>query len=217
MRILAITNLLPRPDEPERGVFNAQLFEAMEEVAGVQIVCLVPCWKPWQFSLIRKWRSPGPGADARGGVGTIYMPVFYLPGVGRGLSWHTYGWTMRELEPLARECAVVYSTWLYPDGVAATRLAAACGVPSWIMVQGSDTFHLDHPFRRSVIRKACETAAGIICVCRTLADRLAGIGVRPERLHVIGNGVNGGLFHFRTRDEAIRSLRERGVPEANGG
>ena len=32
MKILTITNLYPRPDEPQRGLFNEQLFLAMADV-----------------------------------------------------------------------------------------------------------------------------------------------------------------------------------------
>jgi hypothetical protein len=40
MKILAVTNLYPRPDEPRRGLFNAQLFAALAE-QGVEATPLV--------------------------------------------------------------------------------------------------------------------------------------------------------------------------------
>jgi glycosyltransferase involved in cell wall biosynthesis len=236
MRIITISNLYPRPDQQQRGMFNAQLFASMERMRGQRMgdkgsnagnltnICLVPEWRIWRWPRIRRWRAPaagiggqesgvkGQGADGEGASvvqRTIYQPVFYIPVLARSLSWWSYGWTMGGLKPLARECDVVFSTWLYPDGVTATRLATACGKPAWIMVQGSDTFHLDHPFRRSVILDACNKATGIVCVWKGLAERLIAAGVDTGKVHVVPNGVDTASFFYRDAKSAGEQLAQR--------
>jgi glycosyltransferase involved in cell wall biosynthesis len=101
---------------------------------------------------------------------------------------------------------VVYSTWLYPDGVAVANAAASVGVASWIMVMGSDTFHLQVPARRRAILDACEKAEGLICVCRTLANRLIEAGVAAGKVHVVPNGVDSSVFHHRDKERAANEL-----------
>ena len=59
MKVLTVTNLYPRPDQPRRGLFNAQLFAALAE-RGVEVTTLVPVpeWRVWKWPTIRKWQDP---------------------------------------------------------------------------------------------------------------------------------------------------------------
>ena len=217
MRLLTISNLYPRPDQPSRGMFNAQLFRAFGELgtrnpergtekrghAGNPLtnICLVPEWRLWRWAGIRRWQDPYTGALA-----TKYIPVLYVPFIGRNWSWRTYSSSLSDVKAMIEACDIVYSTWLYPDGVAATHLATRVGKPAWIMVQGSDTFHLGNRCRRKIILDACRQATGLVCVCRMLADRLTEAGVDASKVHVVSNGVDAMRFHFRSREEVHRAL-----------
>ena len=222
--LVTLSNLYPRPDQTTRGMFNAQLFEALAERlrAGaspggpgsgpLQNVCPVPEWRVWRWPAIRAWQSPRGGA-----VETRYVPVFYVPRIGRDWSWRTYGWSLDEAMRSVRDLGRVFSTWLYPDGVAAVRLASRRGCPAWIMVQGSDTVHLDHPLRRRAILEACASAQGLVCVCRSLADRVVAAGVDKGRVHIAPNGVDAGKFRYRPPADARGQLGRIGAwPPAAG-
>ncbi|OGV69679.1 MAG: hypothetical protein A2283_17115 [Lentisphaerae bacterium RIFOXYA12_FULL_48_11] len=216
MKLLTISNLYPRPDQPQRGLFNAQLFEAMAKEIGsqnpesrIQNICFVPEWRLWRWPEIARWcnqcsvfSKQNPELSIR----TVYLPVFYIPFIGRSLSWWLYLQALKNLEEQMLECDVVFSTWLYPDGVAATMMAHACGRRSWIMVQGSDAFHLENASRRRVVLDACTKAEGVVCVCKSLVDRLIDAGVESAKVHVVPNGVNGELFRCRTKEEAVKQL-----------
>lgn len=72
MRILAVTNLYPRPDQPRRGLFNAEFFSALAQ-QGVEVtnLVLVPDWRPWRWSIIRHWsRRSAQGSVRIGAHGT---------------------------------------------------------------------------------------------------------------------------------------------------
>jgi len=268
MKLLTISNLYPRPDQPWRGMYNAQLFHAFAEtgvrkeksvaeksgfalcreakqvpchpeLAGgspgradaadsatslgmtgsaacghfhsciigpgacgpLTNICLVPEWRVWRWGTIRRWRNPL--CDS---FETKYLPVFYVPLMGRNLSWRTYLASLADLRSIVRHCDAVYCAWLYPDGAAATLLAAESGKPAWIMALGSDTFHLRNASRRRIILKACRKAAGVVCVCKLLADRLLDAGVEPSKVHVVPNGVDTQLFRYRSREDAFDAL-----------
>jgi len=224
MKVLAITNLYPRPDQPSRGMFNAQLFAEMAKLVDVRVLCLVPEWRVWRWGRIREFgvrssdvggqrtEGRGPRTEDRGqrtesGVEVTYVPVFYVPLVGRFLSWRTYWWSLRRLVNGAMgRYDAVYSAWLYPDGVVGARLARSLGIPSWMMALGSDTFHLQSPRRRALVVDACNSGE-TVCVARHLKERLVNAGVSGARLHVVPNGVDSRLFRPRARQEALAQLK----------
>ncbi len=207
--ILTLSNLYPRPDEPERGLFNAQLFRALAARVPLTNICLVPEWRVWNWRAIRRWKDRIGGAYE-----TRYVPVFYVPVLGRSVSAWTYGWTLRPSVVPRVPVEAIYTAWLYPDGVAGVRLARQAGVASWLMALGSDTFHLRSSARRRAILQACAQAGGVVCVWRGLAERLAAAGVEAGKLHVIPNGVDATRFRFRDREEARRKLLASGAPAA---
>ncbi|NQT94089.1 MAG: glycosyltransferase [Lentisphaerae bacterium] len=215
MKILTVTNLYPRPDDPARGVFNAALFRAMAAQLSMGSdgetrddgspplinICLVPEWRAWRWRSIRSWEDP----FARN-LGTQYVPAFYVPVVGRDLSWRTYQAALRTVREWGGGRDGILATWLYPDAVAAAVFAEHEGLPLWIKVHGSDRFHLDRPARRNVILDACRRARGIISNCEFLAGQLAEAGISPLKMHVIPNGVDHGRFRPVSRDVVREGL-----------
>lgn len=207
MKLLTISNLHPRPDRPQAGMFNAQLFrELAKQVggasgSGLRNLVLVPEWRLWRWAAIRRWQSP-----VDDGPVTTYCPVAYVPVVGRSWSAATYAWSRRDLVPAIRNADVVLTVWLYPDGVVAARLAREAGKPVWVMVLGSDAAHLNDPARRAAVRDAARTVSGWICVSAPLARQLTAAGIDPGRVHVIPNGVDRARFHHRDARVARREL-----------
>ena len=173
----------------------------------VRNVCLVPEWRVWRWRAIRRWRDP-----YSDDLGTRYLPVFYVPVIGRNVSWLTYGSSIRLSPVLPRiiestnRRVIFLATWLYPDCVAAVRLAARLNAPLWFKVHGSDIFHLDVPARRQRILVACERANGVFCVAPHLVDRLEEAGLPREKLHYLPNGVDQERFRPRSREEAREHL-----------
>lgn len=208
MKLLTITNLYPRPDQPQRGLFNAQLFAALARaLAGkwgaVQNTCLVPEWKPWRWYRIPRWEDPFGGSTS---VHTSYLPVLYLPLIGRNMSWKTYGKALEKMESAASEADSILATWLYPDGVAAAGMAAKMGKPIWIRIHGSDMTHLRSKRRRERILEACAQASGILCVSKRIADQMKEAGVDAGKVHVAMNGVDLDKFRYRSKRVAKKEL-----------
>jgi len=213
--LLTISNLYPRPDQPQRGLFNAQLFKAMagrvlatgcecsifNSQHSILNVCLAPEWRIWRWQQVRAWQDPHTEF-----LDTRYVPVGYLPVVGRNLNWRMYTRGLECCMDLFAQSSCVLATWLYPDGVAAAGLAKRAGKPVWLKVHGTDRFHLSNPVRRKQILSACEYAQGIICNAHYVRQELIAAGIPSAKLHVIANGVDTTLFCFRPKDEAKREL-----------
>ncbi len=216
MKLLTISNLYPFPDQPTRGMYNEQLFREMHGVlaaqdpeAGLDNLCLVPEWRSWRRAEIRTWASP-----AQANHDTTYVPVSYVPLVGRNWTASFYRRELSAFQSRFESADVVYASWLHPDGTAAAAAARASGKPCWQMVLGTDTFHLQNPGRKREIIRAAEDSQGYICVCTPLADRLVEAGIPGDKVHVVPNGVDSTRFFYRekipARDELLAAARNAG-------
>lgn len=196
MNLLTVTNLHPRPDQPQRGLFNLQLFRELHQLlrnggGSVTNVCLVPSWRTWQWDEIRSWRNPH-DADYE----TRYVPAFYMPLLGRGLSWQYYLNALEREVGNAAQYDGVFAPWLYPDGVSAVSYAHSYKLPSWPMALGSDVMHLASGMRRRAILRACDQSSRILCVCQSLKDNLIRNEVGTDKIVVVPNGVDTSRFRY---------------------
>jgi glycosyltransferase involved in cell wall biosynthesis len=102
---------------------------------------------------------------------------------------------------------VLLGSWIYPDGAATVLLGRALGIPSVVKVHGSDVNLVAKlPAVRRQLQLLLPRATRTVAVSRPLAAELARLGVAPERIAVVPNGVDASLFHPRDRAEARRQL-----------
>ena len=207
--LLTISNLYPRPDELRRGLFNAQLFSAMNQKSNEIVnICTVPDWKVWRHQTLSRWKNP---YDTK--LETHYSPYFYMPIVGRSYSWTNCFNSLKQHKYLFEQCEAVLATWLYPDCVAAVEMARMCQKPVWLKVHGTDRFHLKNSVRRRLILHACEYAEGVICNAEFMKSELVKLGIPSGKVHVVQNGVDASLFTLRDKKQAAIQLYEQGYTE----
>jgi glycosyltransferase involved in cell wall biosynthesis len=103
---------------------------------------------------------------------------------------------------------VIDAHYLFPDGVAAAMLAKATRKPFVMTARGSDVRELaNYRLPRALIRWAASRAFKVITVSAALARDLEAIGVSPERLVVLRNGVDLSLFSPGDRARLRERLR----------
>lgn len=177
---------------------------------------LVPVseWRVWRWRTISRWNDP---SDSDHGIKSQYLPVFYLPLLGRDWAWRFHVWALRKYGSLFSECDLVLATWLYPDATAAAMMAREYSKPCWVKVHGSDRFHLEHPIRQHVILDAVRDVAGFLPNAEFLANYLVSHGIAHERIHVVRHGVDHTCFHRRHRDEAWAELLSTLTPQNRRG
>ena len=106
---------------------------------------------------------------------------------------------------------VLLGTWAYPDGVAAVALGRAIGVPTVVKLHGSDMDVLSkRPSLRRQIGWALPRAARVVAVSRALGQQADALGVAPDRIDIVTNGVDGTLFRPRDRAAARAELGRAG-------
>lgn len=208
MRILVYTTLYPTDAEPLHGVFVHELVRELARLAEVRVVAP----RNGLRSLLRRTRpsTAAPAADAPERTAPVdrcrfwTVPRFFKSQDGRLLA----AWSRRAF---ARAAAfkpdLVHAHYAYPDGAAAAILAAGAKLPLVVTCHGSDIRVLARePGRGRRIAAALCQAAAVVAVSRDLAGRIAGLGVDPERIRHIPNGVDLSRFPLADKATARRAL-----------
>jgi teichuronic acid biosynthesis glycosyltransferase TuaC len=204
--IVVLSSLFPSALQPGAGLF---IRERMFRVGRrLPLAVVAPsAWFPFQ-GLIRRWR-PGfrPGAPHH--ETQQDQPVWYpryvsVPGVLKrldGLFMALGAWPrLRQLQREGR-LDVLDAHFGYPDGYAATLLGRWLKVPVTITLRGTETRHAADPALRPLLARALHRADRVFTVSESLRQVALGLGVPPDRVHVVGNGVD--LERFQPIDRAL--------------
>lgn len=212
MRVLIITKIFPNRVEPLSSPFNRLQFAALQQLCEVEVLATIP-WFPG-VSACRRW-SPAaklvkvPKQESIDGLHVVHPRFAYVPKVGRGIAGPLYAASLATatLRYYGR-IDIVLGSWAYPDGFAAVALAELLGVPSVIKLHGSDinvVARWSGPRRR--LKWALPRADRVIAVSRSLAAAAVAMGVSPERIDLVPNGIDRGAFQPRDRVQARRDLQ----------
>lgn len=200
MRLLLLTSVMPTPYRATKGAFNAALVSGLRE-AGDEVVVIAPV--PWTD----RWRAtrgetPDPGA---------YYPTWYYPPRLAHASHHR--WMRRSVLPVVRALTkqwkpdLILGYWAHPDGTVAVEAARQLGVPSVLLVGGSDIQLLTaDPARRKIILETLLAADLVLAVGAPLRERVIGLGVPADRVAVFERGVDRSQFGPGDPAEARKAL-----------
>jgi len=102
---------------------------------------------------------------------------------------------------------IIDAHFLYPDGWAATRIGARLGLPVTITLRGSKDEWLIGTDREAFLREAMTRAAHLFSVSDALKQDVGvRLGIAPEKITVVGNGVDLAKFTRVDRAEAKAKL-----------
>jgi teichuronic acid biosynthesis glycosyltransferase TuaC len=211
MRVLIVTKIFPNAVEPLSSPFNRQQFDALATICEVRLLATIPWFPGAQW--LGRWSAAGRLIDVpeREQIGELLVehPRFlFVPRVGHAFSGLLYAASLARRVIEAREqIDVILGSWAYPDGWAAVTLGRMLGIPAVVKLHGSDmnvVARMPGPRRR--LRSILPRAARVVAVSRSLAERARELGVPPERIEVVRNGVDTELFHPRDRGQARAAL-----------
>jgi len=211
MRVLVFSGLYPNQAMPQLGLFVQRRADAVAQAgADVRVVAPVP-FSP-AFLPVGRRRTWGavPHGERINGLAVTHPRYLHWPGPGMYVQAdNLYRAALRHLRALRREFEfdLIDAHYVYPDGVAAVRLAKKFGVPCVVTARGSDINLL--PSFVSVRRQieiALRAADGVIGVSAALAERMRALGARESALHVVPNGIDGRMFHYGEPEAARARL-----------
>lgn len=202
--------MFPSLADPGFAPHNREQLAALGRRVSLEVLGGVP-WLPSRLA-----GGPRPGKVALretiDGVRVRHPRIAAIPGLpalsaalmaitAAPLAW----WLAR-----ARRAEVLLAAEVYPDGVAAVALGRALGLPVVVKVHGPDLDAVEpHPLRRAQVHAALRRAERVVVVCSGLAERARALGVRENRIRVVLEGVDRGVFRPR---EARVARRHHGLP-----
>ena len=225
MRLLSLTTLYPNAAAPAHGVFVENRLAAFAERHHIDIKVVAPV--PW-FPIGASWAgrygafARAPERESRRGFEVFHPRYLIPPKIGM-----TYAATALEqcFEKAARaliasgfDFDLIDAHYLYPDGVAAARVAAKLGKPVVITARGSDVSLIPaFPRQRRMILDAIYKADAIVSVADALKHELVQIGAPREKVHTLRNGVDLDLFRPLDRNSIRNELELSGPVLASVG
>ena len=120
--------------------------------------------------------------------------------------WH--GVRDASLQTIAQQRPeAVIGYWTHPDGYCAIQAVRSAGLPSAVMVGGSDVLLLTskRSRRRAIYRVLNETDA-VVAVSKDLQRKIVANGVDVKKVHVVRRGIDTEHFHPGDRQDARRRL-----------
>lgn len=199
-RVLVFSSLFPHPGQPQAGLFVRERMFRVAAHCPVTVIAPVP-WFPFQGLLRRfrpHYRPPAPAFEMQQGI-AVYHPRFpAVPGLFRRMDGTMMAWASRRLvQRLCREPGVdlIDAHFGYPDGYAAVKLGKWFGLPVTITLRGTESRHSRIPGIRDRLRNALQGATRLISVSDSLRQIALAEAVPPEKVTVVGNGVDTATFY----------------------
>jgi glycosyltransferase involved in cell wall biosynthesis len=210
--LIVYSSLFPSAAAPAAGTFIRERMFRVARQLPIVVVAPQP-WSPFDW-LVRRFRPSfrpqAPAHETMDGI-EVYRPRFFcLPGVFKRLDGRFMAMaTLPTMRRLARRLGgpVIDAHFLYPDGWAATRIAARLGLPVTITIRGSKDEWLIGTDREPFLVDAMRSATRLFAVSQALARNVAQrLGIDAAKVTVIGNGVDLEKFAPVDRAEARRRL-----------
>jgi len=190
-RLLFISTIFPSVVANKHATYNIQALQGLLTNFDIDVINPIP----WHL----KMKERIPARYSVNGLNVYHPTYWYPPGFLRSqYGWFYYLSIKCCVARLAKERKpdVVYSSWLYPDGWVASKIAASLAVPSILDAIGTDANRLTKD--SSVANKTVKAIARskiTICVSGALKRKLAEIGADTSKLTVLYRGIDRNIFH----------------------
>lgn len=209
MRVLVVSSVFPSSSRPTYGVFVRERVRHVATHYEVVVVAPIPWW-PFNRWIRGREYVGMPLVERQDGL-VVYHPRFLcLPALGKCFDGMLYFLSLLPFIAWIRRrfpFDLIDAHFTYPDGLAGVLLGKAFRRPTVVTVRGPhDVRHAGHILRRTQIAFALKAAASVITVSESLRQFVTSLGVEPERVRVIPNGVDRSRFFPSNRREARERL-----------
>jgi len=214
MHILTLTTLFPNAQQPVHGVFIRNRMENFIAKYGWDwtVLAPVPFYPQIPFAprdIYRRY-SQVPAVEDSWGYPVHHPRYLVTPKLGMRF----YGdWMAKAIQRTVLEIYrkkpidLIDCHYVYPDGTAGIQMGLLLGIPVILSARGTDlNFYPGLPAIRPKIQQNLEACQHLICVSSSLQAKAVDLGTAPEKVSVIGNGVDTKRFHRMDCREARGKL-----------
>ncbi|WP_420474449.1 glycosyltransferase family 4 protein [Noviherbaspirillum sp. ST9] len=214
MKLLTFTTLFPNSAAPNQGIFVETRLRHLVSSGEVEsrVVAPVP-WFPSSHQAFGKYSkfAKAPAEELRSGLKVLHPRYLAIPKVGMTVSPFLLANASKavigRLIDEGYDFDAIDAHYFYPDGVAAVMLGKYFNKPVVITARGSDiTLIPRYALPRQLILWAAQNAAHLITVCNALKTELVNLGVQPDRITTLRNGVDLELFRSADRESLKSTL-----------
>lgn len=193
LRILVSSGIFPNRVLTNRGIYNLKAATALARYCDVRVVAPVAYFPSMVRAPRYAWCAQVPRRDDIGGFSVEYPRYFVTPKVGRSLHGvmlylsvrSFYREFMRRFSP-----DVVLGYFAYPYGFANVLWGRAAGVPVVTFCRGSDIHSIAQKRSQArLIAWALRRSAKVFAVSQSLKADVVALGVDPDHVVVIPNGI----------------------------
>ncbi|MEM8771638.1 MAG: glycosyltransferase [Pseudomonadota bacterium] len=208
MRFLVFSTLYPNAAAPTHGVFVENRLRAfLRDYDGdVKVIAPVP-WFPFKHARFGKYArfAQAPHREIRHGLDVRHPRYLIPPKAAMRISPDALASSLRQsIHQLTEEnwdFDFIDAHYAYPDGVAATKIAAELGKPVVVTARGSDvTLIPDFAAPRARLLETMNKADALIAVAGALKGNMVALGANEQKIRVLRNGVD--LDLFKPSDQA---------------
>ena len=205
VRVLSLSTNYPRPEEKNRGLFVRSRLQYVAKLLSLKVVSPVP-WIDYSSRKLMGALSQERFVDEN--LEVLQPRWLYPPLGGVANAWCLAAFLLPYLRHVRREYpfTVIDSHFGHPEGIAASILGRALGVPFTITLRGSETMHAQAAGRRRWMSWAFRRAARIITVSNSLRQLAVSLGADASRVHTVPNGIDSSLFYPRPYAESRARL-----------
>lgn len=209
--VVVLSSLFPSQVQPGAGLFVRERMFRVARRLPLAVVAPTP-WFPLQRLVARRRRGFRPGAplfERQQDIQVWFPRFFSVPGLFKRCD----GWLMalgafRRLRALKRagRLDLLDAHFGYPDGYAAGLLGRWLRVPVTVTLRGTEERHARDPVLRPYLVQALQRADRVFAVSESLRQIALSLGIAPEKVRVVGNGVDIDRFRPLPQSEARAAL-----------
>jgi len=194
IRVLVLASIYPSKAQPVHGLFVKHRMLEVAKLCEIKIVSPIPYLPMVQFLERYRFRNHVPRKEIHDGVDVFYPRYLSIPLILKPLdSIFMFFSLIFFIRKIKRDFDfdIIDAHFGYPDGFAAVLAGFFFKKPVIITLRGHDIFELPrHPVRIRQVRYALKKANIIFSVAEALKEGAVKLGIPPQKIHVISNGVN---------------------------
>jgi teichuronic acid biosynthesis glycosyltransferase TuaC len=218
VHILTYTSLFPNSQQPNHGIFIYERVARLAQRPGntVQVIAPIPYYPRWAPGKSRRSFSKIASQER---IGDLYVehpqyplvPKISMPIHALLMALGTLRVARRLHAKNAFDC--IDANFVYPDGTAALLIGKILGLPVIVSARGTDlTLYPSYRSIRPILRWTLFHAAGIVAVSNSLKQAILQLGLGPNCVQTIPNGIDGRQFARMERSQARTQLN---LPQEN--
>ena len=209
MRVLTFTSLYPNKFEARLGIFVKGRMDHFDHIEDTYRNVIAPVQYFPLLGLLSGSRFHDynhiPHQEQQGNTSVYHPRYMTIPGTNlidvSNAMMKAADKILHNIYTETDTFDLIDGHYLYPDGVAAYKLAKKNGKPLVLTARGSDVnYWMEQEQPKKSILQAVNYAHKVICVSHALKECLIQHGVSKEKIIVIMNGVERSLFKASDKD-----------------